>query len=591
MSSASELPRTASTASSVSASRRRLVRPVAQHAREPQRDAARVARARLDAVERDLDHELRPHVARRGPRAAPPATSSFSVCHASIASVRPLNVLPSITNPPSGPRAPRCRFESHPRRRPEPHSTAEHDQVERVDRLDLHPRRPAPARLVGRVQRLDDDALVALRQRRLEHAPARRAAPATRSGTSADSAAARSEPGRSSRSSPSRCSRSKNIGVSSTGAPERLANRDPGDLERVRPAVLAQRDRLAVEHERPPPAAPAPPRPPPGSRAVTSSSVRVKIPTASPSRWTWIRAPSSFHSTAAGPGLLQRGVHVRRRRGQHRRDRPPDLEPERRQRRPPRPAPPPRPRRGRRAASAPAAPTATGTPAAFATASPTTAASAPWRMSPEHQRAQERLLGRRRARQQRRQRRPARGHRPRAAQRRHAPRAPRRPPRPSASARSAAGGGSSRSDAQPTPEHALARRAGQVARARDALLGRQPAQRRREPLDLGHAARRRRGRPRWRRRARRTARRVVSRPCSTPNRAGHRRLDRHRPRDRAAASPSAASTVYAGVRDTRVGARPGVTPDPARHHRTPTTSRRLRELDARRRSSTTPGSR
>ena len=41
---------------------RRLVGPVPLHAREPERDAARIARARLDSVEGDLDDELRPDV-------------------------------------------------------------------------------------------------------------------------------------------------------------------------------------------------------------------------------------------------------------------------------------------------------------------------------------------------------------------------------------------------------------------------------------------------------------------------------------------------------------------------------------------------
>src|SRR6267142_1479492 len=39
-----------------------LVRPVALHAREPKRHPAGVARALLHVVERDLDHDLRPHV-------------------------------------------------------------------------------------------------------------------------------------------------------------------------------------------------------------------------------------------------------------------------------------------------------------------------------------------------------------------------------------------------------------------------------------------------------------------------------------------------------------------------------------------------
>ena len=40
----------------------------------------------------------------------------------------------------------------------------------------------------------------------------------------------------------------------------------------------------------------------PGRRSVTSLRLRVQTPTSSPRRWTWMRAPSSFHSTDAGPG-------------------------------------------------------------------------------------------------------------------------------------------------------------------------------------------------------------------------------------------------------------------------------------------------
>jgi hypothetical protein len=38
---------------------RALVRPIALHPSESECDAARIARARLDSVERDLDDELR----------------------------------------------------------------------------------------------------------------------------------------------------------------------------------------------------------------------------------------------------------------------------------------------------------------------------------------------------------------------------------------------------------------------------------------------------------------------------------------------------------------------------------------------------
>ncbi len=44
----------------------------------------------------------------------------------------------------------------------------EHDEVERRRPLDLHPRGAAAARLVGRLERLDDDALVPVGERVLE---------------------------------------------------------------------------------------------------------------------------------------------------------------------------------------------------------------------------------------------------------------------------------------------------------------------------------------------------------------------------------------------------------------------------------------
>ena len=65
---------------------------------------------------------------------------------ASISSVIPLNVLPSITNPPSGSRAPRWMLESQPLRRPEPHSTASTTRSRVCTGFTLthaDPRRPA----------------------------------------------------------------------------------------------------------------------------------------------------------------------------------------------------------------------------------------------------------------------------------------------------------------------------------------------------------------------------------------------------------------------------------------------------------------
>ena len=113
------------TSSIVSASAARLVRAIALHAREAQRQAARDNRAVLDLVERDLDDELRPDVDDVCPSRPISSASSAAVCHASISSVMPLNVLPSMTKPPSsGSRAPRCRLLSQPCRRPWPHSAA-----------------------------------------------------------------------------------------------------------------------------------------------------------------------------------------------------------------------------------------------------------------------------------------------------------------------------------------------------------------------------------------------------------------------------------------------------------------------------------
>ena len=136
------------TASIVSASAGDLSGRYAAHAREPQRDAARVARRRLHAVERDLDDELGPHVhdvaVGRGPR----SPGSRSVCHVSSSSVRPLNVLPTITN---SPRLGIARAEVQVRQPAAAAAVAplgrEHDEIERADRLHLAPRahRAGPA--------------------------------------------------------------------------------------------------------------------------------------------------------------------------------------------------------------------------------------------------------------------------------------------------------------------------------------------------------------------------------------------------------------------------------------------------------------
>src|SRR5947208_17153639 len=101
-----------------------LVLPISYHAREAQCQTTRIMRAVLQAVECDLDDELGTHVDVIPSRWVSIACSCL-VCQPSRPSVNPLNVLPSITKPPvSGSRAPRCRLESLPCRRPWPHSAA-----------------------------------------------------------------------------------------------------------------------------------------------------------------------------------------------------------------------------------------------------------------------------------------------------------------------------------------------------------------------------------------------------------------------------------------------------------------------------------
>ena len=140
--------------------RRPLVRPVAHHPGEPQRDPARVAGRRLHAVERDLDDQLGPHehlplvarllqrqqllglpaqhrVGQALERLAQHHEAAGRVARAEV-QVRQPALAPAV--PPLG---------------------REHDQVEGVHRLDLQPADAAPARGVRRVERLDHHALVA----------------------------------------------------------------------------------------------------------------------------------------------------------------------------------------------------------------------------------------------------------------------------------------------------------------------------------------------------------------------------------------------------------------------------------------------
>ena len=65
-----------------------------------------------------------------------------------------------------------------------------------------------------------------------------------------------------------------------------------------------------------------------GTRAVMSSSVRVNTLTSGPSRCTWTRMPSIFHSTAAGDIRSKAAAAAGRRGGQHRPQRPAHLQTE-----------------------------------------------------------------------------------------------------------------------------------------------------------------------------------------------------------------------------------------------------------------------
>ena len=142
-----------------------LVRAVALHPREAQRQAAGVLRARLQVVEGDLDDQLGPHVhgvavaaglAREqlarlpGEQLVGHALEGLAEHHEAAGrgiaraevQVRQPALAPAVA--PLG---------------------GEHDEVERVRALDLEPARAAAAGLVGRVERLRHHALVAARER------------------------------------------------------------------------------------------------------------------------------------------------------------------------------------------------------------------------------------------------------------------------------------------------------------------------------------------------------------------------------------------------------------------------------------------
>ena len=225
----------------------------------------------------------------------------------------------------------------------------------------------------------------------------------------------------------------------------------------------------------------------------------MKTATSSPSRWTWIaravELPLDRGRRRSSPARRRR-----RRAGEASigRDRAADLQPDRR-------AAPAAPSASAAAATSPRSPRSItraaqlggGTPAARATASTITPSSAPWRSSPEQQRAQEALLALGGAREQRAQRVAARGLRAGARQRADARRTPRRPRQARASARPPAAAGRC-SDAQPTPIWRWRSSPERKATADRRLVGRQPRAARSASARPSPCARCSRARPRWR---------------------------------------------------------------------------------------------
>ena len=145
-----------------------LVGPVPKDAREPQRHAARVARAALDAVEGDLDHELRPdvHAVRRAARLQLEQALGLPLEHRVG---QPLEGLPEHAEAAVRLRGRRgAGSRASPRRRPWPHSAASTTRSSVCARLHLEPRAAAAAGRVRLGQRLHHHALVPARERVLE---------------------------------------------------------------------------------------------------------------------------------------------------------------------------------------------------------------------------------------------------------------------------------------------------------------------------------------------------------------------------------------------------------------------------------------
>ena len=265
-------------------------------------------------VERDLDHLLRPHVRPRAPSRDVSSSRNRSVCQASISSVMPLKVLPSMTNPPvAGSRAPRWMFDSQPLPPAAAPLDGQHDEVEGVPRLDLDPAGPrggpprsgASSAFTTTPSWPAATRLVEERLRVAAESVVTSAGPASVGGTARGRAVeplrprgveqvARRRGGAGRRSTRERQPLAQRRHVDASC---RCGSRSPG-TGRGRPSGCSAID-LAVEDHRVGAAAPATASTTSGSRSVMSSRLRVKTRTSSPTRCTWTRMPSSLRSTGA----------------------------------------------------------------------------------------------------------------------------------------------------------------------------------------------------------------------------------------------------------------------------------------------------
>ena len=261
-----------------------------------------------------------------------------SVCHASSSSVRPLNVLPSMTcSSFAGSRAPRCRFDNQPLRRPCPHSAASTTRSRWWTGFTLSqvpPRRPAS---YGASTAFTTTPSCPRATASSKNAWASSASRVTSlgtqncSGTTPSIAACRSAAGRSIRSAPSRWRTSKKNGVSGTSrrrvatSPRLAARLAVSWNGRGRPSGRSAIASPSRTIERTGSASATSTTS--GTRSVIGSSVRVKTPTASPVAVHLdphaVELPVDRRRLA---DLLDGALHRRGRLREHRLDGPADLQ-------------------------------------------------------------------------------------------------------------------------------------------------------------------------------------------------------------------------------------------------------------------------